>query len=114
VNIMVPRRMKDCCYMYYYCIPLTFRTQQLKCFIWTIISKYSHSYDDYVFPLIDNEGLSPSGCVIARFYRRLTPDRIHSIEDLILPAAGAPDSSLHDAVNNETLIADFGTRVSPG
>jgi hypothetical protein len=108
VNIMVPRRNKGCYYTYYYCIPPTFGNQKWKCFTGTDKKKFTHSYDAYDFPLIDNEGLWPSGCVISRFYRRLTPDKIRSIEDLILPAAGPPDSSLHDAVNNERLIADVG------
>jgi hypothetical protein len=109
VNIMVPRRKKGCHYTFYYCIPLTFRTQKWKCFTETDKRKFTYSYDAYDFPLIYNEGLWPSGCVIARFYRRLNPDRIHSIEGLILPAACPPDSSLHDVVNNESLIADIGT-----
>jgi hypothetical protein len=105
VNIMVPRSKKGCYYTYYYYIPLAFRTQKWKCFIGTNKRKFTHSYDAYEFPLIDNEGLWRSGCVIARIYRRLTPDKIHSIEDLILPAAGPPDSSLHNAVNNESLYS---------
>jgi len=109
VNIMVPHSKKGCYFTYYYCIPLAFWTQKWKCFIGTDKRKFTHSYDAYNFPLIDNEGLWPNGCVIARFYRRLTPDRIHSIEDLVLPAAGPPDSSLRDAASNESLTADVGT-----
>jgi hypothetical protein len=40
---------------------------------------------------------------------RLIPVRIHPIENLILPAAGPPESSLRDAINNESLMADVGT-----
>jgi len=57
VNNTVTRCKKGCYYTYYYCIPLTFRMQKVKCFIGTDKSKFTHSHDAYDFPLIDNEGL---------------------------------------------------------
>jgi hypothetical protein len=45
------------------------------------------------FPLIDDTGVWPSGCLIAPYYGKLTPDQIFT------PEAGAPDAASNSASN---------------
>jgi hypothetical protein len=48
------------------------------------------------FPLINNTGVWPSGCIIAPYYGKLTPDQVFTP---CTPEAGAPAAAIKSAAN---------------
>jgi hypothetical protein len=67
-------------------------------------SSFHISVTEDDFPLINNTGVGPSGCLIAPFYGKLTPDQVFTpcTPEVGDPAAGinsAADSAGNDEAN---------------